>query len=313
METRNSGSAGRERLALLRRQIARIEGRPAERLEPGGHAVSGGGPAVVASPALTLVRDHAAARAETGDDDGLIRSGVGAFDAALGGGLTRAALTELRTGETRHAASLSGFALALMNRALPEAPLLWISSTEAAGEAGMPYLPGLAALFHVRPGRLFEVVTPHVDDVLWVAEQAAGSGAFCGVLIELRGNPKALGLDESRRLQRRAVLTSTPVFLLRVAGMPEPTAAPCRLLVEPAPAGLRRTLTGPLDGSLGSPAFTVTIEKARAPSASPFVLEWNHHDRTFAAPHSGAHIAASFNRPARPPALGTGLAQARAS
>ena len=312
METRNGSSAGQERLSLLRLQIARIEGRPAQMLEPGKAA---GAPIPAASHGdaapephdLTLVREHGTPVTQT--DAGLILSGDAAFDAALGGGLPRAALSELRTSQTRHAAGLSGFALALMSRVLSgqsAAPLLWLSSAETAGEAGHPYLPGIAALTGLAPGLLFEAVTSRTDDVLWVAEQAAASGAFCGILVELRGNPKALGLDETRRLHRRATLTGTPVFLLRVAGLPEPTAAPCRLLIEPARSGLRHTLAGPLEGSLGNPAFTVTIEKARAPSAPPFLLEWNRHDRSFAPPHSGTHAAAPVIRPPRPQAVGAG-------
>jgi len=152
-----------------------------------------------------------------------------------------------------------------------------------------------------------------VQDVLWVAEQAAASAAFCAILAEVRGNPKMLGLDETRRLQRRAALTGTPLFLLRPASRAEPTAAPCRLFVEPAAAGLRHTLAGPLDGSLGNPAFTVTVEKARAPSGPPFILEWNRHDRSFLTPHPVSRAAASVDRPACPAALGPELAQARAS
>ena len=88
----------------------------------------------------------------------------------------------------------------------------------------------------------------------------------------MRGNPKALGLHETRRLQRRAALSGKPLFLLRVAGMTEPTAAPCRLHVAPAPSVPRRTRDGPLEGSIGAPAFTITVEKARAQGANDFAV-----------------------------------------
>lgn len=286
-----------DRLVLLRRAIARIEGRPAETLQ--------------ADPV----------RAADGPDGGagLIRTGIAAFDARLGGGLAAAALTELRAAETRHAASLLGFALCLTDSCASAAagPLLWLTDQADAREAGLPYWPGICGLGGRMPGHFMTAATRTTQDALWVAEEAAASGAFAAVLLELRGNPKALGLDETRRLQRRAALSGRPVILLRVAGLPEATAAPCRLLVAPAPSGLRHSRDGPMAGSIGPAAFTVTIEKARAPSCQPFLLEWNQHDRRFRIadkPADSRHRpAAPFDRPDRPPALGPRLAQPRAS
>lgn len=309
----------RESFAFLRREIARIEGRPAETLDgaPGNRALAAKPEAPRPAPGVPPggVRQPA----QTGPD--LIRTGLDAFDAGLGGGLHKAALTEFRCAQTRHAASLSGFALCLMSRTIFDGatgrmPLLWLTDVAAANETGMPYLPGVAGLAGLAPGQLFTAAARCAEDALWIAEEAAASGAFAGLILELRGNPRGLGLDETRRLQRRAALSGTPLFLLRIAGEAEPTAAPCRLFVGPAPAAPRRARDGPLPGSIGAPAFAVTIEKARAPAAPSFILEWNHHDRSFAghpAPHSGADPAAPVDRPDRPPALGPRLAAARAS
>ena len=109
-------------------------------------------------------------------------------------------------------------------------PLLWVSAESDAREAGLPYLPGISGLTGLPPGRLLTAAARTIHDTLWIAEEAAASGAFSCLILELRGNPKALGLDETRRLQRRAALSGQPVFLLRVAGEAEPTAAPCRLV-----------------------------------------------------------------------------------
>ncbi|MGB8816347.1 MAG: hypothetical protein WCC66_00310 [Rhizobiaceae bacterium] len=296
----------RARLGRLRHAIARIEGRPAQTL---------GGTAGRAQ--------HMPA--------GRICTGIAAFDESVGGGLQRAALTELRSGQTRHGAHLLGFALCLaslassqdgrsQNERSNDKPLLWVSAESDAREAGLPYLPGIAGLTGLPPGRLLTAAARTIHDTLWIAEEAAASAAFSCLIIELRGNPKALGLDETRRLQRRAALSGQPVFLLRAAGEAEPTAAPCRLYVAPAPSVPRRTRDGPLAGSIGSPAFTVAIEKASAPSCPPFVLEWNPDERHFAhrpAGQSPAHPqprpAASGNGPDRPAALGPGMAHKRAS
>lgn len=337
----------RERLAALRHAIARIEGRPAETLD-GTHGRAVPDAETEFSPAASSFRGRVsgarnpevrmvetegpqAGRIESPDNshgkplwipgpalpsrnDGpnCIRTGVASFDTALGGGLQTAALTELRTDETRHAAALFGFALCLavtMHHDC-ESPLLWLSADATGRETGLPYLPGICGLAGIAPGRLFTGLGRTVHDTLWIAEEAAASGSFSAVILELRGNPKALGLDETRRLQRRAALSGRPLFLLRVASMAEPTAAPVRLAIAPAPSVPRRTRDGPLEGSIGAPAFRVAVEKARAPSHHPFVLEWNPHDRHFTGRQADslARPAASANRPDRPPALGPGLA-----
>lgn len=327
----DASAMARERFAFLRHEIARIEGRPAETLDgaPGNCAQAAKPAAKDPDTGPAIVRPSEVRQpAQTGP--GLIRTGITPFDAALGGGLQRAALTELRCTQTRHAASLSGFALCLMSSVIRQGgtgrmPLLWLTAAATANETGAPYLPGVAGLTGLKPGQFFTATAKCTQDALWIAEEAAASGAFSGLILELRGNPHGLGLDETRRLQRRAALSGTPLFLLRVAGDAEPTAAPCRLVVGPAPAVPRHTRDGPLSGSIGAAAFAITIEKARAPAAAPFILEWNHHDRTFkerapslrtradSPPHTGADTATSVDRPDCPPALGPRLAQARAS
>ena len=115
-----------------------------------------------------------------------------------------------------------------------------------------------------------------------MAEEAAGNKALSAVVLELRGNPARLDLTATRRLHRRAEQAGRPVFLLRQAAFAEPTAAPVRLLVEPAPAGLRRTLAGPLPRSIGPPAFIVTIGKSRTALPGQFIVEWNADELAFA-------------------------------
>lgn len=365
----------RQRLALLRRAIARIEGRPAETLDgthgraaagsgAGSiHSAAGGltpvnvlhphGSRIAAAPEASSLRGDEAVDASSMSSPrslppgigpisrpsgkaifgngwavgtsrvmtsagrihplNLIQTGAASFDAALGGGLQAAALTELRTDETRHAAALFGFALCLAVTIRPDAPLLWLSADASGRETGLPYLPGICGLAGVAPGSLFTGLGRTVHDTLWIAEEAAASGAFAAVILELRGNLKALGLDQTRRLQRRATLSGRPLLLLRVAGVAEPTAAPVRLAIAPAPSVPRRTRDGPLEGSIGAPAFRVAVEKARAPSHHPFVLEWNPNELLFTGRQADSlpRPAASADRPDRPPALGPRVASAR--
>jgi protein ImuA len=285
----------RDVVCTLRHQIAKIEGRLAETLEkrPGGLP---SGPAAAAH---------------------LVRTGIESFDRALGGGFPPAGLMELYGTASRDAGAVSGFALALVrllsNRV--DAPLLWIGNSEIFREAGRPYAPGLAAVFGLRPDGLLVAEAERLADVLWIAEEAARVDALRAILLEIRGSPHALDLTVTRRLHRRALLSGFPLLLLREAGEAQPTAAPLRLMVAPAPAAPRLTLAGPLPGSIGPPAFRVTVSKSRTAIPASFTLEWV--DDVFRERHE--HVAtdpvplvsASSGRPAAAAAIGKGMAVER--
>jgi len=259
-------AAAQETFFALREKIARIEGRPAGRLEetaPAGGAV--------------FMRRHGLV------EEALLATGAKTFDAALGGGLPHAALTEIQGAETRDAGSSTGFALALVGMLLGKAaaPVLWAGTFDAFREAGLPYAPGLRSLYGIEPARLLVAPASRLADALWIAEEAARMSRFSAVLVEIRGNPPRFDLTASRRLHHRAREAGRPVFLLRQAGLPEPTAAPVRLVISPAPAGPRQTFAGPLSGSIGPPRFRVVISKSLSAPAAPFILEWNVHERAF--------------------------------
>src|SRR4051812_23440563 len=102
-----TSAAARETVFALRHKIAKIEGRLAERLLP---AASGGGTGTAGgtvAAGVVLRRGLAAARADW------LQTGIEPLDRALGGGLPRAALTEIVGTETRDAGASIGFALAL--------------------------------------------------------------------------------------------------------------------------------------------------------------------------------------------------------
>lgn len=268
-------ATARETFFALRREIARIEGTLAERLELPAAGDAGEGRVVLREGGVALRHAPLAG--------GVVKTGAEAFDEALGGGLPRAALTELHGAETRDAGALSGFALALAVLALADGlPLLWIAATDTHREAGAPHAPGLLARFGLAPGRLLLCETDRLDDALWVADEAARLSALGLVLLELRGPARALDLTATRRLHFRARDAGRPVLLLRHAAPPEATAAPVRLRVSPARAGLRSTVAGPLSGSIGPPAFQIAVDKSRTGAcAAAFELEWNADDRTF--------------------------------
>lgn len=264
-----------ETVLALRRQIARLEGTLPEKLAAPPGAAGG-------EDALVLRRHGAPLPQEP-----FLATGARDFDAALGGGLPRAALTEILGAQSRDAGALTGFALSLAGPLLKKAgaahaPILWVGTAEVFRESGYPYLPGLLQLFGIAEADLLIAEAPKLADALWIAEEAAGLQALAAVVLEIRGNPAKLDLTATRRLHRRARAAGRPVFLLRQAGMGEPTAAPVRLTVSPAPASPRLLLSGPLPGSIGPPGFEVRIDKSRTAPPRQFTLEWNADDHAFA-------------------------------
>lgn len=271
-----TSAAARGTLFALRREIAKIEGTPADTLSPDEVGIA---------PEGVVLREGGSPLRHPALAGGLIATGDPDFDAALGGGVPRAALTEIHGAEMRDAGAVTGFALGLCATAIGAAsknlPLLWIAPSENNREAGFPYAPGLFDLFGITPENLLTCETPKLADALWVAEEAARLSALGAVLLELRGNPHRVDLTATRRLHFRARDAGRPVFLLRQSATAEPTAAPLRFSVSPAAAGMRRTVAGPLAGSIGPPAFLVEIGKSRAARSGSFELEWNSHERSF--------------------------------
>lgn len=267
-----TSAVARETLFSLRRTIARIEGTLPERLEVPSDAQHDEG---------IVLRHNGVAVPK----DPYVPTGVRNFDAALGGGLPKAALTEIHGRQTRDAGSVAGFALSLagliLKRAEERLPILWIGTHEIFQEAGFPYAPGLHSRFGIKPENLLIARMPKLVDALWVAEEAAQLRALSLVLLEIRGNSQRLDLTATRRLHRRAQLAGRPIFLLRQAAQPEPTAATLRLVISPAPAASRQTMEGALDGSIGPPGFTVRIDKSRLARTGQFTLEWNADDYAF--------------------------------
>ncbi|WP_245517221.1 MULTISPECIES: hypothetical protein [unclassified Mesorhizobium] len=270
-------AVARETVFALRRQIAKIEGTLPERLEAPARNTS----VDAAGSDITVLRRGLA----VASPDAFLHTGIEGLDAALGGGLPKAALSEIHGLETRDAGAVAGFALSLTSLILKEKqglPVLWIGTAEIFHEAGFPYASGLHALFGIEPEQLLFSEAPKLLDALWIAEEAARMTAFAAVILEIRGSPRLLDLTATRRLHARAQSAGRPVLLLRQAGEAEPTAAPVRLIVSAAPAAARRTIAGPLDGSIGSPAFTVDIGKSRTALPGQFTLEWNPDEHAFA-------------------------------
>ncbi|ESW90903.1 hypothetical protein X770_10965 [Mesorhizobium sp. LSJC269B00] len=315
-----TSAVARETVFALRRQIAKIEGTLPERLaapageRPRARADSAIGGAPEPNADVTIIRRGLA----VASPNAFLATGVEHLDAALSGGLPKAALSEIHGLETRNAGAVAGFVLSLVSLILKGQPLpvLWIGTSEIFREAGFPYARGLQGMFGIAPEQLLFSEAPKLTDALWVAEEAAKMTALAAIILEIRGSPQRLDLTATRRLHARAQNAGRPVFLLRQAGEAEPTAAPVRLIVSAAPAKSRRTIAGPLAGSIGHPAFTVSIGKSRTALPGQFTLEWNPDEHAFEerkprekrAENSVAVVPASGGRTDPAPALGTVVA-----
>ena len=282
-----TSAVARETVFALRRQIAKIEGTLPERLaapvgeRPRARAEGDAGttPDLDAAPDITIIRRGLA----VASPDAFLPTGVEPLDEALSGGLPKAALSEIHGLETRNAGAVAGFVLSLVSLILKgqNLPVLWIGTSEIFREAGFPYARGLQGMFGIAPEQLLFSEAPKLTDALWVAEEAAKMTALAAIILEIRGSPQRLDLTATRRLHARAQNAGRPVFLLRQAGEAEPTAAPVRLIVSAASAASRRTIAGPLAGSIGRPAFTVSIGKSRTALPGQFTLEWNLDEHRF--------------------------------
>jgi protein ImuA len=248
---RASVSMAKDELARLRQRIAEIEGRPATL--PG--------------------------------EGRLLPFGVARLDRQLAGGLRRDALHEIRGNTAPESVAAFGFAAAILSRLgkTDSRPVLVVADSGTFGETGHPYAPGLEA-YGLDPRRLVVVRTRRPADTLWVFEEAIRCGGLTAVLAEISGAPRQLDLTASRRLALRAGESGVMGLMLRHAGEAEPGAADTRWHVLPRRAGTLQDYPA----GIGRPAWRLELERNRHGPTGFFDLEWNHDERSFAAPERPA-------------------------
>ena len=258
-------------LERLRDDIARLEGRLKEEARLSL--------APTADPAADPTADPEA-NAQDPAPGRMQPLGVTRLDAMLGGGLATGNLHEIRSAETRDAASAAGFLIALVTRLDLEGagPVIWISEADSRREAGELYPPGLAAL-GLDPGRIIRIAAPRTIDALWAFETALACRGATFAICEVRRPARMLDLTATRRCMLRAQVSGTTGFLLRLAQPPEPTAAAVRFAVVPAPSR-----SGSSPSGMGRPAWQVRLEKTRTGRTGRLDLEWNADERCFAEP-----------------------------
>lgn len=312
-----------EKLFALRETISRMEGKALQRLD-------GGPKASLAQDSVRIAENDAAAP---------LPFDIAPLDRVLDGGLPRAGMAEIRSGELRNAGAATGFALSLCAflQGQPQqaegspAAVLWVGERNVAREAGEPFAPGLQD-HGLMLENLVYALPRKLDEALWLAEAGLTSRVFKAVILEIAGNPRRFGLSESRRLSLRARHAGSLLLLLRQGGGEEAGSTLFRIAASPAPSGFYRLPDGSLlSGTIGAAGFSLAVEKSPKPASSPLsqamTIEWNAHERLFhepeprlpvyrkpaAAAHSGADLSTPSDGPDRKEKMGSVLAFSRAS
>ena len=234
------------------------------------------------------------------ETSGVVPLGHAGIDARLGGGLERGRLHEIFAFEADDASGAAGFATMILRRAnRGRSSVVWLRQEEAHAVGGALHMPGLVEL---GAGAIDLVVgiLPDSLSVLRVAADVARCAEVGLVVIELWKNPRPLDLTASRRLAVAAEGSGVTALLLRIAAVPEPSAAMTRWAVRSVPAV-------PLEANApGHAALEVELMRQRGGKAGGrWIVEWNRDEGIFqnqgigAAP-SGAVVPAAAGGAADP-------------
>jgi protein ImuA len=214
--------------------------------------------------------------------------GVSEIDAALGGGLSRAALHEL-SATALHLGAAAGFALTLASLASKQAKqTLWIATDFGTFETGALYGPGLDQI-GLSTERLLVVRVARPVEALFAAEEALKCRALSAVVVELSSEAD---FTATRRLTLAARESGALGLLLRHKLSDAPSAAFTRWQVTAAPSVPDEL------GGLGPTAFHLSLTRNRRGPCGAWTLTWNHHERIFSALSVGV-AAAPADRPDR--------------
>jgi len=207
--------------------------------------------------------------------------GMTEVDAALGGGLSRAALHEL-SATALHLGAAAGFALTLTALAAEQTKqTLWIATDFGALETGALYGPGLDQI-GLSTDRLLVVRVARPIDALFAAEEALKCRALSAVVTEVNGEAD---LTATRRLGLAAREGGALGLLLHHKISDAPSAAFTRWQVAAAPSVPDEF------GGLGLTTFHLTLTRNRRGPCGAWTLTWNHHERTFSALSVGVAAA----------------------
>ncbi len=237
--------------------------------------------------------------------------GLAALDTSLEGGLTIAALHEVRAPAARDIGAAAGLLFGLVIRLMAQTGrdrLLWVTDPAAGMDAGLLYPDGLAQ-YGLDPARVTLVTPVDLQTALWATDEAARCPDLAAVVLHVQGNPKRLDRVATRRLMLRAQTGGAMVLILRQSGGEEATAAHTRWRVEACPSAPDRIFPA----GIGLPRMVLTLERCRTGRTGAWPVIWNPKHKVFEHGQTEPHIdpqisvdrpAASAHRPDRADPLG---------
>jgi protein ImuA len=204
--------------------------------------------------------------------------GHGEADAALKGGLARAAVHEVFAQAGRHSAVATGFIAGLAARVTARRPLVWIRQDFSELEAGALSMSGLCEL-GLNPRFLVTVRAADVESALRTAADALGCDALGGVVLEIWGGTRQLDLVASRKLTLAAQGSGVTALLLRFAAEPSPSTAETRWIVRAAHSRAEARWS-----AWGAPVFDAQLVRNRHGLLGRWIMEWNCDECLFSEP-----------------------------
>jgi len=224
-----------------------------------------------------LVAKADASGAAFPEDEPPLDLGVGAIDAALGGGLARGTLHEVFPVAPIQIGAATGFALALAQQAAAHhgrKQALWIQQDFVATEAGIPHGLGID-LWGFRLGHLLVLRVSRSREALWAMEEALKCRALAAVIAEPADHDTGFDLTATRRLAHAARRGGGIGLLLRQRPQALPSIAMTRWVVASTPG-----ITDPL-GGMGRPTFELSLVRNRRGPCGRWIIEWNRDERLF--------------------------------
>jgi protein ImuA len=207
-----------------------------------------------------------------------VPTGFSWVDRVLKGGLRCGVLHEVYAARPGDEAAATGFAAGMAKLLMGKRPLLWIRQNFSALEYGELSATGFLEL-GLDPDRIYLLRVPHAEDALKAASDALSCPGLGAVVIELRGEAKALDLVASRKLTLGAAQKNVSVILLRFNAKPEASTAETRWRIA---AGISPQEQ---EHDWGQPRFDAHLLRNRRGQLGHWVMEWSTDNGVFREPH----------------------------
>lgn len=204
-----------------------------------------------------------------------VPTGHAGIDRSLGGGMVRGRVHEVFAVDVADASSATGFVAMLAM--LFGGGIVWLREEGNQQRHGLNVL-GLAEI-GLDPAKLILGLPPDPLALLCAAADVARCPGVGVAVVEVWRDPRVLDLTATRRLALAAETSGVTVLLLRIAGVPAPSAAQTRWVVQSASSQ-------PLEANApGRPAFDIALVRQRGrPAGLDWRVEWDRDRAVFIDP-----------------------------